>query len=739
MATIQEAQYDEDKEKEQAAKQLSTGVATGATGLGPSAPSGGLGQPQRTKAGTGQAFNIRRYAEANPLAGQRLAERLGQQAQQAVAPQKQEVETGAESFRAGVQQAQQQVAQTGQQLQQQLQQPDFSAQQFTQDPGRFGQFQKFLGRGEEQDYFQADPFQQQQQQLQMQQEQAQQAYGEQIGRLGTEQGRFGLLGEYLQTAGIDTSKYDPSKFRISQALIQQSPEAIAQQQQALQEQQTQLAGLTPELQQLGQQLGQIGEEEATLQQQLQQRTEELRGQFYDPTAGTGSLAEQLAARKQTVEQARGAEQEGIQLALDVLGGRKFEPDLSSRETGLMQRGFQRLGLDRGMDVAGLQSTFESLSPQEVLAVQAGGLDPSQFITGEEAARAQALARLAGVDPATQAGQFAEGVGPEAIERALQFRPELIQERKQAAQTKLIEDVGQMGLRGELTSAPKVRGREVDQFGQERSREYRAVAAVDTDLVTRALQEGKSVDEILATPGIIKQVGDTNMNEAAGQIAEADAEARTKLRQALQGAQYGETLQDYLKRRATEAAAKAPDAATRARLETAYQPISAEGGLGQVTPEMERREMAQAQELRRIDEQIASGMMRPEDAQIRKEGIMMEVGGKRFTDPAEYIQADIAATPMSQIGAGTFGVPQMGKQFDYRKYGHHLEQMDPNQRAAIIGPLAAQGIKMTPQVLNDMHRWVNQQNAELDKQPVFFQGGQQKRYAVDMNSGTIALR
>jgi len=361
-----ESKDEKEKEKQEigSPETLTTAEAT--------TPVGGYATPttptQPRMAGTGRFQNLQKYIQANipqregvATTGERLRGRL---------------ETQAQEVGKGIQSAREKFGQQIGEIQQQLSPEEIQKlqSQIQTAPGEIDveQFRKLATGGLQTEVEKLDPSLQR---AISQTEAAQQ----QLGRVGTESGRFGMLREMFGAPG---QRYTGGQQRLDQLLLQASgmgdiTQAAKAQQQAL-----------------GQQL-------TSAQEAAQAQMAGLLGE--DETKGQiGEVAEQLAgavgAEKEKVLGEQEAEMREFQKRLEKL------PEMLSRGE-ITRETAESLGITEPIKHLYGLNVADYLQMPEMEA-----LTKEQFINPEEAAKLTALSQLAGTGE-----QYIEGAGPQIAE------------------------------------------------------------------------------------------------------------------------------------------------------------------------------------------------------------------------------------------------------------------------------------------------------------------------------------
>lgn len=165
-----------------------------------------------TQTGSGRYTNLQKYLGANQGAGSRLASGIGAGIDRKLQPGQQEADTQASKVAEGIQQGQQGL-QRGQGYNTQLQDQNFNAQNFVADQNQLQDFTKFR-TGQAID---TNAINSQLNTAQTANQSQQLAVKNQLGQVGNEQGRFGLL---KQTFGGQNKPYTTGQQRLDQLFLQ---------------------------------------------------------------------------------------------------------------------------------------------------------------------------------------------------------------------------------------------------------------------------------------------------------------------------------------------------------------------------------------------------------------------------------------------------------------------------------------------------------------------------------------
>lgn len=390
---------------------LSQGPQGGPSGA-PSGPMAASGRPQAGPQGTGQAFNIQRYLQANPNVGANLAQKAQSQITGQLGSQKEKAETTGRSMADAIQQGKTGFGEGGRFSQ--IQSTLGSAQQNIKsfDPNAFmqgeqgQQFSQMLGRGPEgQDAFDESAALRAQEEALAAQQQGLQSAQQRFDQLGSEEGRFGLLRELVGTnAAQFAPRYTTGQSRLGQLFMQtQAAPQLQQLQSSLQSEYIDpLKSAATSSEAARQEILGLADQEAKAKEALLGQAQGLYGAYGEAIKGD------LAGRQKAAEDLRQSQQKYLETTQSILGGGQALNESNIQD---FLEGLKLTQLGAGTRLYGNQLQGNALGE-----VSRELYDPSQFIKEDEAKRFGGLAQLAGIqENVPGVGKYAEQ-GPSSFTR-----------------------------------------------------------------------------------------------------------------------------------------------------------------------------------------------------------------------------------------------------------------------------------------------------------------------------------
>lgn len=382
---------------------LSQGPQGGPSGA-PSGPMAASGRPQAGPQGTGQAFNIQRYLQANPNAGANIAQKAQTQITGQLGSQKEKAETTGGSLAAAIQQGKTGFGEGGHfsQLQSALGSAQQNIKQF--DPSAFMQgeqgqrFSQMLGRGPEgQDSFDENAALKAQEAALSAQQQGLQSAQQRFDQLGSEEGRFGLLRELVGTnAAQFAPRYTTGQSRLGQLFMQtQAAPQLQQLQSSLQSEYIDpLKSAATSSEAARQEILGLADQEAKAKEALLGQAQGLYGAYGEAIKGD------LAGRQKAAEDLRQSQQKYLETTQSILGGGQALNESNIQD---FLEGLKLTQLGAGTRLYGNQLQGNALGE-----VSRELYDPSQFIKEDEAKRFGGLAQMAGLQENVPGiGKYAE--------------------------------------------------------------------------------------------------------------------------------------------------------------------------------------------------------------------------------------------------------------------------------------------------------------------------------------------
>lgn len=382
---------------------LSQGPQGGPSGA-PSGPMAVSGRPQTGPQGTGQAFNIQRYLQANPNVGANLAQKAQSQITGQLGSQKEKAETTGRSMAEAIQQGKTGFGEGGRFSQ--IQSALGSAQQDIKsfDPNAFmqgeqgQQFSQILGRGPEgQDAFDESAALRAQETALAAQQQGLQSAQQRFDQLGSEEGRFGLLRELVGTnAAQFAPRYTTGQSRLGQLFMQtQAAPQLQQLQSSLQSEYIDpLKSAATSSEAARQEILDLADQEAKAKEALLGQAQGLYGAYGEAIKGD------LAGRQKAAEDLRQSQQKYLETTQSILGGGQALNESNIQD---FLEGLKLTQLGAGTRLYGNQLQGNALGE-----VSRELYDPSQFIKEDEARRFGGLAQMAGLQENVPGiGKYAE--------------------------------------------------------------------------------------------------------------------------------------------------------------------------------------------------------------------------------------------------------------------------------------------------------------------------------------------
>lgn len=382
---------------------LSQGPQGGPSGA-PSGPMAASGRPQAGPQGTGQAFNIQRYLQANPNAGANIAQKAEAHITGQLGSQKEKAETTGRSMAEAIQQGKTGFGEGGRFSQ--IQSALGSAQQDIKsfDPNAFmqgeqgQQFSQMLGRGPEgQDAFDESAALRAQETALAAQQQGLQSAQQRFDQLGSEEGRFGLLRELVGTnAAQFAPRYTTGQSRLGQLFMQtQAAPQLQQLQSSLQSEYIDpLKSAATSSEAARQEILGLADQEAKAKEALLGQAQGLYGAYGEAIKGD------LAGRQKAAEDLRQSQQKYLETTQSILGGGQALNESNIQD---FLEGLKLTQLGAGTRLYGNQLQGNALGE-----VSRELYDPSQFIKEDEAKRFGGLAQMAGLQENVPGiGKYAE--------------------------------------------------------------------------------------------------------------------------------------------------------------------------------------------------------------------------------------------------------------------------------------------------------------------------------------------
>lgn len=506
----------------------------------PSGPMAASGRPQAGPQGTGQAFNIQRYLQANPNVGANLAQKAQSQITGQLGSQKEKAETTGRSMAEAIQQGKTGFGEGGRFSQ--IQSALGSAQQDIKsfDPNTFmqgeqgQQFSQILGRGPEgQDAFDESAALRAQEEALAAQQQGLQSAQQRFDQLGSEEGRFGLLRELVGTnAAQFAPRYTTGQSRLGQLFMQtQAAPQLQQLQSSLQSQYIDpLKSAVSSSEAARQTVLDLADQEARAKEELLGSAKGLYRSYDEAIKGD------LVSRQKEADALRAEQKSQLDLTQQILGGGQA---LNSENINTFLKGLEMTGLGSGSRLYGNQLQGGALG-----SVSEELYDPSQFIKEDEAKRFGGLAQMAGIQ------ENVPGVGKYAAQGPKTFIQGDLNMAAEAGISNTLGGIAQLPLDPRFADRSKIATDiRAGKTSQDILAPIQQEANISLDSFMNKLNNDPSLQQRYAPFG----TGGANLSLAFSQYKKDAANNAAMIQNQLNAANFDETLRSRVEQQANRAA------------------------------------------------------------------------------------------------------------------------------------------------------------------------------------------